>query len=217
MKRKHNINEKFFETINSEAQAYILGFIYSDGCVYKLPTAFALSITQLEQDKDILLNIKKELQSGYPLIEKIVKVNNKKSYTFYAYSKKIFNDLEKLGVTPNKSLTLQFPTFLDESLMPHFIRGLFDGDVCIWNGKRKKMVVKDKTIKEGQRERIVHNVKFTFTGNDRFIAALQEYLCTKIGIKKTKLNYAKAKNPNNTTKQNVCSMEYCGRGNVRKL
>lgn len=215
--KRHYINENYFENIDSEAKAYILGFIYSDGCIYVHPTAFCLTITQLEQDEDILLKIKKELESDYPLLEKIQKSNDKKTITFYAYNKKIFDDLIKLGVTPKKSLTLKFPTFLNENLMKHFIRGYFDGDGCIWNGKRQKKIVKDKNTKLGYRERIVHNVKFTFTGNDSFITDLQKYLIQKIGIGLCKLNYAKAKSPKTSTSEKVCSMEYCGRGNIKKL
>ena len=77
-----------------------------------------------------------------------------------------------MNCTQNKSLTLQFPNFISDELMPHFIRGLFDGDGCIWNGKRKKAIIKDKTCKSGKRERIIHNVKFTYTGNVGFVSAL---------------------------------------------
>ena len=101
--------------------------------------------------------------------------------------------------------------------MRHFIRGYFDGDGCIWDGKRQKRIVKDKTVKLGYREKTVHNVKFTFTGNDSFISDLQKYLVNKIGINICKLNYSKAKNSNTTTSKNVCTMEYCGRGNIKKL
>ena len=82
------------------------------------------------------------------------------------------NDLINLGCIPNKSLTLTFPDFINDELLPHFIRGYFDGDGCIWNGKRKKVVVKDSRNKTGYRERIIHNVKFTITGNYTFISKL---------------------------------------------
>lgn len=215
-KRKHFINENYFETIETEKQAYILGFIYSDGCIEEHPTTSALTICQLEQDVDILYKIKEELQSDYPMFNTVQKINGKIISTFYAYSKKLCEDLVKLGATPRKSLVLKFPFFLNEKLLPHFIRGYFDGDGCIWNGKRKKMIVNDKTLKEGKRERIVHNVKFTFTGNDNFIADLQKILVQKLEFKYTKLNYSKAKENNNTSK-NVCTMEYSGRGNIKKL
>ena len=145
--RKHFINENYFKTIETEKQAYILGFIYSDGCIEEHPSTSALTITQLEQDVDILKKIKEEMKSDYPLSSVIQKINDKLKFRFYAYSIKLCEDLVKLGATPRKSLTLKFPFFLEEKLVPHFIRGYFDGDGCVWNGKRKKMIVKDKTRK----------------------------------------------------------------------
>ncbi len=41
------------------------------------------------------------------------------------------NDLIGHGATIRKSLTLTFPTHLDEKLIKHFLRGYFDGDGCI--------------------------------------------------------------------------------------
>lgn len=215
-KRKYFIDENYFETIETEKQAYILGFIYSDGCIEEHPTTSALTFSQLEQDVDILYKIKEELKSEYPMFNVTQKINGKIKTRFYAYSRKLCEDLVKLGATPRKSLTLKFPFFLNDELLPHFIRGYFDGDGCIWNGKRRKMIVNDKTRKEGKRERIIHNVKFTITGNDSFIIDLQKKLIDKLGLKPTKLNYSKSKENNNTS-DTVCTMEYSGRSNIKKL
>ena len=215
--RKHTINENYFERIDNEKKAYLLGFIFADGCVQILPTTSALTASQMERDKDILESMKKELLSDYPLLEISVKGTDQKKYNFYAYNRKLCGDLIKLGVCPRKSLILKFPDYLDEELVRHFIRGYFDGDGCIWDGKRKKMLVKDATCKNGHRNRIVHNVKFTFTGVDSFIKVLQEKLINEAGLNKTKLNYSKAKNPNNSTSKNVCSIEYSGRNNIKKI
>ena len=126
--------------------------------------------------------------------------------------------LTRLGAFRNKSLTLEFPKYIEDKYMSSFILGYFDGDGCVWNGKRKRMIVKDSTKKSGYRERIVHNVKFTFTGVESFIIPLQKYLVEKgIVSKETKLNYSKAKNPNTPTKENVCTMEYSGRKQMRNL
>lgn len=216
-RRKHFINENYFEIVESEKQAYILGFIYADGCVQELPNTSALTMTQLEKDADILEKIKTELRSDYPLLKRIRCVNGKTIFNFYAYSKKLCEDLVKLGATPRKSLTLEFPEFLDENLIPHFIRGYFDGDGCIWSGKRKKVFVKDKNRPNGIRERIIHNAKFTFTGNDSFILPLQKKLCEKLGLNMTKPNYSKANDTRNNTSKTICTIEYSGRGNIKKL
>ena len=151
------------------------------------------------------------MECNRPYREIIQKTNGKKKYILSITSNSLASALINLGATPRKSLTLKFPTFtqVPEKLMQHFIRGYFDGDGSVWNGKRKKMIVKD----EGKtRERIVHNVKFNFTGNPDFIDALQDYLIVKLGFRKTKLNFSgKAKSGT------YCTMEYSGRKQMKKL
>jgi hypothetical protein len=44
------------------------------------------------------------------------------------YSKKIYDDLIKHGVSERKTFTLTFPTWMPKNLLRHFIRGYFDGD-----------------------------------------------------------------------------------------
>ncbi|MGN0966721.1 MAG: LAGLIDADG family homing endonuclease [Candidatus Coprovivens sp.] len=162
--------------------------------------------------------IRSEIGNENQIVKVLHPLNNKLIDTLTYSSKKMCEDLTKLGAFRNKSLTLKFPDFLDSKLMSHFIRGYFDGDGCVWNGKRKKMTVKDSTRESGFRERIIHNVKFTFTGNYEFINSLQDYLVS-IGIvsKKTKLNFSKAKNKNNNTSENVCTMEYSGRKQLKRF
>lgn len=79
------------------------------------------------------------------------------------------------------------------------------------------MTVKDKTRPSGFRERIVQNVKFTITGNMTFINSLQDELVQMLGFKKTKLNFSKAKNANNSTCDKVCTMEYSGRKQMQSF
>lgn len=217
-KKVYTINENFFEIINTEEKAYILGFFYADGCnsIGEYSSRYII-FTQLEQDVDILNKILVAMESSNILYEVIQKSNGKKKYILNICSKKLSEDLESLGATPNKSLTLTFPEAIPKNLMNHFIRGYFDGDGCIWDGKPKRMITKDKTKASGFRERLVHNVKFTFTGNIYFISALQNFLMQELGFNKTKLNFSKAKDPNNNTCNEVCTMEYSGRRQIKKL
>ncbi len=216
--RKYSFNENFFEEVDTEEKAYILGFLYADGNVFKSKefNSIKISMSQLEDSIDILNKITKCLDSNYSL-HKVQQPNGKICYNLNLYSTKMGNDLINLGCVENKSLQLNFPTHIKANLIRHFIRGYFDGDGCVWEGKRKKMTVKDKTKKEGTRERIVHNVKFTFTGCFSFINSLQGLLIKEGVVKsKTKLNFSKAKNLNNTS-ENVCTMEYSGRRQMKKL
>ena len=43
--------------------------------------------------------------------------------------------LSELGCVPNKSLVLKFPDYLSDDMLPHFIRGYFDGDGYIVDAK----------------------------------------------------------------------------------
>lgn len=209
MYRKYKVNENYFENINSHEKAYILGFIYADG----YNGEDTLELAQNIEREDVLVHIKTALET-----DQEIKYYVPNKGTLNIYSKKICSDLVNLGAIRNKSLVLQFPTFLPEELMCSFILGYFDGDGCVWDGKRKKMTVKDERHPGRTRERIVHNVKFTFTGNYDFINALQDYLIEKnIVNKKTKLNFSKAKNISNNTSDRVCTMEYSGRKQMAKL
>lgn len=172
--------------------------------------------TQLNQDKDILEKIKVALNSENNIDTIIQKSNNKEKNKIVFSSIDLCNDLSKLGGIKNKSLTLEFPNsdIVPNELIHHFIRGYFDGDGCVWNGKRKKMIVKDLSTSSGTREKIVHNVKFTFTGSIYFINSLQDLLI-KEGIvhRKTKLNTSKRKIGN----EPWATMEYSGRKQMKNL
>lgn len=209
--RRYKLNENYFNKIDTHEKAYVLGFLYADGS----NRGDGITFTQDIERIDVLENIKKALESEAPIKEMVPG-----HFSLEIFSRVIVSDVEKLGVMKNKSLVLQFPDFsiVPEEFMPSFILGYFDGDGCIWNGKRKKMLVKDSTRKRGYRERIVHNVKFTFTGCVSFIEPLQEYL-VRVGVvkRKTKLNFSKANNPNTQTCDKVCTMEYSGRRQIAKL
>lgn len=212
MKRITELDESKFSSINDEETAYFLGLIYSDGNIHKSPIweSYTISITQSEKDKDIVEKFKNFLHTGKKIAESEIK--GSKYYTLTVNSKEIYKNLYQNGVKEKKSLIIEFPTYIENSLMRHFIRGYFDGDGCIWNGKRKKMLVKNERKKGELRERIVHNVKFTFTGSSTFIPYLQDYLIKNIGLSKNKLNYSKAKEDHRH-----CIMEYSGRKNILKL
>ena len=91
------LNEDYFEKIDSSNKAYILGFLYADGSVYGTTLSLALAIKDIE----IIKFIVEELEFGGKL--KIFKVNDLDYVKLSITSKKIVNDLEKLGVIKNKT------------------------------------------------------------------------------------------------------------------
>ncbi|GAA0328377.1 LAGLIDADG family homing endonuclease [Oceanobacillus sp. FSL W7-1281] len=117
--RKHRINEDFFKTWSHE-MAWVLGLFITDGCINK--SISSVSLTQKNQT--ILRQVAKYMGADYILSKKY---KTRSTATLIINSKEIKNDLGKLGVLPNKSLSVQFPKVPDEFL-PSFIRGVIDGD-----------------------------------------------------------------------------------------
>ena len=136
--RKYTINENYFDDIDTQNKAYLLGLLYSDGCNY--PPQRRVKLELQERDKSILDKINNEIQSNKPLA--FNNLNNKNvdwqnTYRIDITNKHISERLAELGMVQNKSLVLQFPEWLDISLYAPFLRGYFDGDGHIeWNNTR---------------------------------------------------------------------------------
>lgn len=187
---KIKINENFFKKINTQETAYILGLLYADGWIENNHT---FGIELLEHDKDILERIKSAMHSEQKLYPRIQKINNKLKYVFRVHRSCMVQDLICLGCTERKSLTLKFPNknIVPDELMSHFIRGYFDGDGSVSEGR---------------------NVKVNFTGNTDFILNLRDYLANNSILNANKPNYGK-----NKDRHILCTMEWSGRGNAKKL
>jgi hypothetical protein len=126
--KKLNYDENIFSEIDTEEKAYWLGFIYADGYVsdkYNFEVSLAL------KDKYHLLKLG-------DLINKEVKEDSFRC-RLGIRNKKLVEDLNKHGVFPRKSLVLKFPNNLNKKLIPHFIRGYFDGDGSIYYGKSERL------------------------------------------------------------------------------
>jgi hypothetical protein len=126
--KKRTYNENYFETINSEDKAYFLGFIFADGCVTNDPKKYRYQLTLKLHSKDIDI-----LKLFIKSIDADMNVwcSNKREICEVSFSgKKIINDLEKLGVLPNKTFSVKYPQ-IDKEFERHFLRGYFDGDGCI--------------------------------------------------------------------------------------
>lgn len=125
--RKYHWNFDYFEKIDTEEKAYWLGFIYADGSLndrnvfcmglvvdgFRHMTKFAAAI---EYDGEIKPS---EIDTGI-------------RYFISLSHPKFARDLKTKGVVPRKTWRVQFPYWLDKDLIPHFIRGLFDGDGSVY-------------------------------------------------------------------------------------
>lgn len=129
--RKYTTNEDFFKTW-SDDMAYILGLIWTDGCM--LDKNYTITITQHKKDKYILDNILKIMGSNNK------PYRNENTYNIGIYNKIIYEDLKKLGLEPRKSKTAYMPGGLPDDFIGSFIRGTVDGDGSI-NSKRNRMKI----------------------------------------------------------------------------
>lgn len=132
-----NVDLNYFKYIDTKDKAYILGILYADGGNINR----SIYLTLKGNDKEILDKI------NYKFQDKKVRVLKKKSkdgYTEIARieidNKTIVEQLYNHGVTPKKSLTLNYPEFIiDTKLEKSFILGYFDGDGSIaFNKKLRK-------------------------------------------------------------------------------
>lgn len=135
-KRKY-FNENFFEVIDSEIKAYLLGFIFADGCIQyrENKNEYILRLSVTEKDEEILILFQKHIcplnniRNIKSTKTGIYTCKPKKSISFY--SKKLFADLSNLGCHPKKTYLENKIPNIKEELKIHFIRGYFDGDGCI--------------------------------------------------------------------------------------
>jgi hypothetical protein len=169
-KRKHSMNELFFEKIDNEQKAYILGFIFADGHVGEKVVAFKIK----KNDVDILEKINAAIESKYPITG-----NEYLSLRFY--SPKMAANLKSIGLIPRKTWNMPSHIPVEENLIKHFFRGLIDGDgsVTIFYSKKEKK----------------HKLSISLTGGDESFLKLCDFIisqninCNTKKIMKTKNNW----------------------------
>ena len=137
--RKYPINENFFDVIDTQEKAYFLGFLFADGCNHEIRVSINLS----EKDKDMLEKLNLLIHpKGKPLYRgdartsqfknKNTLAHTKVNYHLVIENKHVAETLSKYGCVPRKTNVLQFPhKSIKPDMLPHFIRGYFDGDGSI--------------------------------------------------------------------------------------
>lgn len=115
----------YFREINTENKAYLLGLFTADGCVYTVNNSKAFTIQLNKNDVEMIQCIKNELS----IPRKIVTDKRDGSYGISIVNNLFVQHLIEHGVTEGKST--RFIPALSDWLMPHYIRGLFDGDGSI--------------------------------------------------------------------------------------
>ena len=150
--RKHHFNEHYFDVIDTEDKAYWLGFWFADGNIQFKKSKYTdgtkggvAEITLKATDKSHLVKMLRcmDADEDFPIQDKEVKLGGKKYYACRVnlHSIDLCYGLNNQGCVPKKSLILK-PPHIREDLIPHFVRGYFDGDGCVsFNEETKKYSV----------------------------------------------------------------------------
>lgn len=126
-----DLNENVFDSIDTEEKAYWLGFLFADGNISNKNNYIRINLSK--KDKKHLEKLKMFLNYERDVLD----YETKQGYNISRMSvsnKHLWNKLNELGCTPNKSLTLKFPKCVfneKQELIRHFLRGYFDGDGCL--------------------------------------------------------------------------------------
>ena len=125
--RFYSVDDSYFDNIDTPNKAYILGFLWADG--HNNVSKGIVEMRLQEQDKHILDDISIEMHNERPLYYvKEKRANNHNTYRIYVTSRQISDALLKYGMTSNKTYVLEWPKYLSDELIPHFLRGYTDGD-----------------------------------------------------------------------------------------
>lgn len=130
-------NFKLLETWCPDT-AYILGFFAADGCMQKPTTSggYQLSFAVSVKTLPVLKYLSNTIGGNIRHYKKYDKKRNWEGDTYvliwnchylYDYFKNIY------GFTPKKSFTVQIPPSIPDNLFVYFLRGLLDGDGCVFN------------------------------------------------------------------------------------
>ncbi len=140
---KRELRHDFFKNIDTEIQAYLLGFHAADGSINEERNTLRIKLTKTDSE---IVNLFQEFISpeaytrdveGFNTIIREKEVFTKTAYEINITSKILTTDVINLGYGPNKTYSeLKLPN-IKEDLIRHFIRGYFDGDGSFIGGVRK--------------------------------------------------------------------------------
>lgn len=123
--KQYDLNRTKFETIETEEDAYFLGFMFADG--YNNESEFQITLQLHKKDGCIIEKFKEYFETNRPIY-------NKKNVhlALSINDKNISINLAKHGCVQAKTFILTFP-IVPKHLEHHFIRGYFDGDGSIFS------------------------------------------------------------------------------------
>lgn len=137
VKRSFFVDDYYFDEINTQEKAYILGFLVADGCVReeirKTRTSYRIAFNNSIDDAETINLIHDKIcPEAKIVIPKILYNRRKKQQLCLQWtSEHMANTLKSYNINPRKTYDKNFvipENLLTDELWRHFIRGFFDGD-----------------------------------------------------------------------------------------
>lgn len=181
-------NHNYFDSIDTEYKAYILGFIYADGCITNNLNGRQkrLDISIQEEDGYILNKLAMDIRGTVPIkryTPSQIRNNEKPQSKFTVSSDKLCGDLISMGCLIKKTTNGMTLPNLPKELISHFIRGFFDGDGSIVVDLVKRRYQRKCTYKipnPAPPFKIRHRIYFTST--DKVFLENIEYYLKSLGL-----------------------------------
>lgn len=132
------LKRNFWKSIDTPAQAYFLGWLISDGNIYKNQVRIMIE----SSDDYILSKFAQYTGITTKIRKKIQKTSHLSAVT--QYSAEWVKDLSQYGVIPNKHSSVTITNIIH---MSHLLRGVFDGDGYV-DKKGRFSICGNRTIVE---------------------------------------------------------------------
>lgn len=162
-RRTLDLDETFFDVVDSEEKAYWLGFILADGSVGRTRSGnWYVTVDLATQDIEHLYKLKEALKSS----TEVKFAHNDRSAYIRFCARQLCEALGHYGVTPNKTGKHSTPD-IQEEFKKHFWRGVIDGDGSLFFS--------------------YPNWCFSLTGYTNFLHDAQDWLMDNAELKETKL------------------------------
>lgn len=144
---KYCVNDTFFDKIDTEEKAYLLGYFLADGCMYNEKVKKDDNGNIISRSYRMGIGVAADDFETIKLAQNAICPNKPIEYSFYQNgvkkrkpqnkirwsSKHMFNTLLSYGIEPRKTYNPEFTLkkgIVPDKLFRHFIRGYFDGDGC---------------------------------------------------------------------------------------
>jgi len=164
-----NCNEAVFANVDTPAKAYWLGILLTDGYVSDTREDSQPQIGLQLVDRDLLEKFREVLGSKNPVMPLRQRSDHHQPmYRVVVNSRRLADDLKRYGVVPRKTSSTYLP-ILSPTLMPHLLRGIFDGDGTVSHREDGAVII-------------------GYAGSERLVAEVRIWLICKLGVSDNRIH-----------------------------